>query len=757
MAKQYGTRVDAPIVAGNDDTDDIASMLGWQAQGGFQRFESIVERDKFSNDFKSRVYKTTAYVENVGWFKWDGIRVDGGDGKWEPTNQPSLGITFVNPDGSTTSGIQMFALDGLVLKGNNKDGFTLALAKGSANKGMTFSEFNNAMYGGAEITDVIVEEPLEVYEDPNVENGIRMRIKHGYYELAKPPGYLAYYDTPITVVGNHNKVDKYHRGRIWPNYIVVQGGAFIEVKPQDKVIGLQEADALDPNISGGMDYFLGSFQTIDGNAPEDGFIESIIYDTRTQQIAEDKDGNLLAVRRNYKKGQPLAPKHDPLIACGVINAKGLTEYGCSIVHNFENDPVKILNYTDGPSGLVVQALTTEGCTGDALQQFEIDTGYKIRPVVRYFGESVWDATFAFQQDIPKTLVKAGDGMLSVTGVDLHNLTDVSLTVANEAITIESAGNGITDFYLGGHLERDICRALAGKQVTLSVDITDKDSGWYLCAYSREDDAVTPIYDARTDGVIDVEEGWLFIGSTFASEDITTEGHKVVLPFTMPAGANSVAFCLYPVTAANPTTITASNFKLDVDTPFRGVEEQDLVLSGLQHLHHAMSTTVLKQDSEGYAELRYTINQRPDGFAMPWGMSPEDIPGMHLDKTKNVIVGSSAAGGEGALVADVDLTVNVGVKLLIWNEQASTTQDTWWIVKGDVDSVETKIPESVHTFPVPPNKGTAEFYMTPINIRLFAGEYIMLRSSASIADGAFIASTSHAKPMVTTTLKVNRIV
>ncbi|CAM0010919.1 hypothetical protein VPHK436_0057 [Vibrio phage K436] len=756
-----GTPVTALITPGMDDANPWATGDARWMRGGLHFATTIAARDKMPVErrFGSVVLVAQNADGDQQAYKWTGLKTDGTDGHWETTELgtqtiPTSGITFVNPDGSTTTGVSLLSLKGLALQGNSKDGFTL-VAAGGAGQGLAFSEFQNDMYGGAGITKVIVEEPLEVYEDPDVEHGIRMRLKHGYFEKAKPPGYLAYMSTSQVVHNHSGKSEAYSHGRIWADYIVTPSGPYIEIRRKDKEFGLQEADMLDPNVTGGTDYFVASFQTIDGVAPSDGFIESLILDAKTDQPAVDIDGNLMAVRRVYKKGQPLAPKHDPMIAAGIVNAKGLTDYYCSIVHNFPDDPIRILNYTEGPSGLVVQALTSEGCTSNAMQQFELDTGYHMRPLVRYYGEYVWSAEALMHMTIPKTKVEAGKGQTSDVGIDFHNLTPVNIEASPGKLTISSFENQLTDFYIGGHMTAEECQALAGHKVTVQVAIEDKDDGWVVAAYSNKTKTLEPIYNARQNGVLRVTPGWEFVGKQFIAEDTTDGVHKASLEVTMPEGAQEFAVIVYPVTAQSPCTLTLTKLHADV-VPFRGYEEQPLKL-GQQHMAFKLAHFVMTQDVQGYASLRYTIGESTAGVPMPWGIPDSDIDMMHLDKTKNVINGSAARGGEGALVAEDDLTVTVGVKLLIWNEQKVSTQDTWWIVKEDEDGAQTKVVGSTQTFTVEPNKGTHEFYMPPIDIRLNAGESIMLRTSDNMADGAFIEAITNGKAMVVTTLQVKGIV
>lgn len=722
MAKlTEGTPVTALITPGMDDQNPWATGDARWLRGGLHFVPDMKALNAMPIE---RRYGSVVLVDHNAdgekqALKWTGTKTDGTDGKWEDTE---LGTQ--DP--------------------------------ANAPAGISFSEFNNPMFGGADITKVIVEEPLEVYEDPDIDGGIRMRLKHGYFEKLKAPGYLAYLSTPVEVLGSQNAHEQYHRGQIWSDYTVVPSGAFIEVNRVGKSIGLQEADELDPNVTGGTDYFIASFQTIDGVAPDNGFIESLVINTQTKQIATDKDGRLLAVRRNYQQGQPLAPKHDPLIAMGVVNAKGMTEYGQVLVHNFKDDVIRVLNYTDGPSGIVAQALTSESATGDAMQQFEIDTGYQIRPVVRHFDKAIWDMAFALQHNIPKTQVKAGAGQISVQGIDLHNLTPINVEVTKQNITV-SATSAVADFYLGGHIKRDTCMALGGKEVTLNVGITDKDSGWHVAAYSRADGADENfVYNSRSNSIINIEEGWTLVKEMFVSEDVVSGEHLEQMKFTMPEDITSLTFIVYPVEESNPETLILSTLRLDVD-PFNGYEEQSLKLVGLQHMHHMLAKYTLTQGTQTFGNIRYTINDKPDGLPMPWGVADRDIQGMYLDPSKNVISGSVAAHGEGALVADTDLRVTVGVKLRIWNEQSRTTTDTWWIVKEDVDGIQSIVPNSTNVFQIPPNKGTEEFYMKDVTIALEPGESIMLRTSDSQQDGAFIESISKAKPALVTTLQIGSIV
>ncbi|MES1923618.1 hypothetical protein MHBO_005223, partial [Bonamia ostreae] len=123
-----------------------------------------------------------------------------------------------------------------------------------------------------------------------------------------------------------------------------------------------------------------------GNAPSDGFARLYLYNHSIDPFNPtgyllDKNGQPMAVERHYKNGQELGI----LDIIGVVNAKGLQEFTVHVVDSFTNDIIQLTDRTEGATGLMIQAITSEEKTGHGLLQFENDTSQNIEFSSHYLG------------------------------------------------------------------------------------------------------------------------------------------------------------------------------------------------------------------------------------------------------------------------------------------------------------------------------------------------------------------------------------
>ena len=158
MSTQYGTRVDAPVVAGNNSDDDIASAIGRQIQGSFQYFDTVADMQDWSAKFKSRVYKTVAKVQTGAngereEFKWDGINPDGSDGKWVKISDNG-GVSLQNLDNDVYGNVKSIKVLGADLI-QTKDGqIIIDIPKGDASSKSPAGDRSMGLQNASAINDL---------------------------------------------------------------------------------------------------------------------------------------------------------------------------------------------------------------------------------------------------------------------------------------------------------------------------------------------------------------------------------------------------------------------------------------------------------------------------------------------------------------------------------------------------------------------------------------------------------------------------
>lgn len=770
-----GTIVSAPIAPGRDTNDDIAAAVGSEIQGNFQYFATIDKRDEWSGKYKSRLFRTIALVLSSnddgepGWYRWDGTRADGSDGGWKAvsvavvSNSTGDAKGIVIDDGQqNVAGVTTLNFASMIMQPDPDDPKAVRLAPfiqlSTLDNSGSPTQFNAAA------SSVKLMPPLQTFEDPNEANTAILEIKHGIYEQAKPPGYLAYLSDNVEIIGKVGTANQHHDGAVWFDDIVVPSGPFISLDKPNKTIGIQEADELDPNVSGGTDYLICYRVAMKGVAPNDGMVRIYLLEKQEfgqpAQLIHDVNDNPLTVERHYKVGEKL----DYLDLSAVVNAKGLVDFSCHIVDNFNDDTLVIEDRTEGASGIMIQALTSTGKTGDALQQYEIDTAQNIEFSSHYLGSDRASINWLLRQNMPVAEGAPGKGQTMNDGFHFYNLTALKMGVDSGHFVVQDNGSDIADFSFGKIFSAEETQMLRGHTVKVTVSLTDKDDAFNvsLVKWTGKPGEYTPaIYTSRDGAGMPVfESGWFEVDKLFISEDTVSGDHQAEKTFQVPADANNYAVIIYPVTAQQPLTLKLSQFNVDVTTPFIGYALHAPENVKEFHLIDSDRHKRLLQDNQGNVSLRYTLNDVPgDGLPMPVGKLGEGAADISLDTSVGAVPGSDANGGEGAIKFNTDGDAIIKTAVRLWSEQSPETISTvrfWYSRVGPGDQL-TKIPDSELTVSVKGGTSNALYSMPQFTESVIAGDRIVLRATTNRSDGAFIQSTSSDKPMIDTTIDFNELV
>ncbi|MGL5280618.1 MAG: hypothetical protein ACRC8W_02550, partial [Plesiomonas shigelloides] len=122
-----------------------------------------------------------------------------------------------------------------------------------------------------------VASPLKVESSKNSPSGppdpdrVTMTIDPAAYERQHTASHLAYLADETNIVGKKG-ITK-HAGALWFEDIVYSSPTYIQIDRNRKLIGIQEYDGLDPNVTGGQDYLIAFRVNMKGVAPEDGVVK----------------------------------------------------------------------------------------------------------------------------------------------------------------------------------------------------------------------------------------------------------------------------------------------------------------------------------------------------------------------------------------------------------------------------------------------------------------------------------------------------
>lgn len=624
--------------------------------------------------------------------------------------------------------------------------------------------------GGGRVNKVLIENPLNSYLDPSTKPGEPNRmilgIQHDYFELKKPPGYLAYLSENEEVIGRTIPGETGVRsGTIWFDDVVVGNDGFLEVDKPNKAIGIQDYTDDDPNVTGGIPTLITFRAVMKGQAPNDGFVELILKKTDEGTPTQDgslllnANGNPIGVTREYKAGQDLGK----LEAMAIYMAKELTKFQCILKHSFVDDFVMLEDRTEGASGLCIQALGKEYATGDALLQFENDTMQNIEMSKHYNGEDIFNIAWALGYNRADVDINAGNGQTTVDGLHFYNNTNLKVGVANKTVHIHDNGIDMAYFSLGQIFSAEKTLMLRNKDLDVKVTLQDKRNAYriYMVKWTGTPDAYTKkvIDHYNPDNGAIPETNWVLDGSVFISEDVVSGEHDFQGVLTVPSDANNFAVVIVPVVKQLPIDLYMKAFEIDVSEPFYGwiLEAPELV--GEKHLQFSEKHKELRCDVKGYQEVRYTLNNVPAGQPMPIGVLGKGLADIEIDHAINQVSGSQLPQFEGAIKFLKDGEATIETELYVHSEISHGTLATtkFWYSKVSTDGQTfTKIPLSEYDVDVR-GQTKAINKMPKFKITVEAGDRIALFGTSDQVDGAYLdQKAGDPLPMLRTTIDFNEI-
>lgn len=764
--RKFGTEISSPIVAGNDTLTDMPVAYNKELQGAVQHFSNINDRDAWTSKYKTRLKNTIAIVDSnndneIAWYKWTGVKDDGTDGAWSQ-------IPISNGGGSSSpSGIELDDGSSNIsgVKTINIIGGSLSVTDSDTSE-VTLNLLQDwqPMSGdtGGKANSVIVEDPLQIYPDPDKADTMRLMLKHGLFEPKGNPSYLAYLSQNKEITGKYNNANVHRVGALWFDNIIIKDKTFIQYDINNKAFGIQEADDKDPNITGGMLYLISFRASLKGKAPDDGFVRAYLMKKKVTPLDKDEyfkdaDGNVMAVEKHYKKGDNLGD----LDILGIANTKGLEEFTCHVIDNFASDNIVLNNRTQGGTGLLIQALTSERKTGEALLEYENDTKQSINFDSYYLGESRASIDWVVQQDIPVKEGGAGLGQTDINGLHFYNATKMKMGIESKHLVFEGNDVDLCYFNFGKIFNAEETKMLRNKEIEFSASLTDKKNAFKVMLVKwigKSDEYTKKIITDINNAQPVFEKNWVKVDELFISENALSLDYDVSCKFTIPKDANNYAVIIAPNDKQIPVSLKLKKFTVDVVKPF--VAHVLKTTENLNETHLSLSDEYkeLVMDTQGFASLRYTLANKPT--PMPVGELKKGKADISLDPSINKVVGSGANGGEGAIVFNSDGQATINTQLMLQSEQPKGTNNTatfWYSTVNSKSGVLNKIPDSETTFTVYGGNVPAVYSMNSFLIDVQSNDRIVLSSESDKADGAYMECTNDSKPMLKTTINFEELI
>ncbi|QKN85169.1 hypothetical protein KNV07_gp167 [Vibrio phage Cody] len=808
-----GTPVTSPLTPGRDDTNIWPTHLAKYGGGGLHFAPDIASRDNLS--LPRRVGATVLVDSNADGerqaFKWtgvndDGTKADGSQGTWEPTELGTQdtfsGLTFVNADGSTTSDISVLALSGLTLSGDPTNGFTLTSdTNGGINIGTLGDDSTKTKADTLE-----VEWPLQAYSDPDKADTAKVSLKHGLWQLAEAPNYLAYLSdeegilAKVRVQGGKTEEDftfnhaKSTKGKIWPDYVICPPGNYIEIKRDDKLIGLQEADDKDPNISGGMTYYIAFVVSPLGKAPVGlGFIRPYLFDEAKDDFVMDVNGHPLGTQVNYRSGQSLKPSGNPILVTGLVNEKGLDEFSMIVEDDFPEGKIVLGDMLSGPTGIMIQAITKDSKSGSALRQFQLDTGIVLRDVIKWVDQIECSLAWGIKgYYVPATWIASTKGWPMPKRVSLFNITPAKISVEDGYLSIAATtarqedqdkyGEPTVpcDFYVSDICDADHTNMMGGKEVRFGLTCKDslEDMIVSLVYWDGTPDEYSVVFDTRSGGTPVLKDDWHKLTATEVSQNTVGRDVTIIGKAVLPATATNYGVIAYPKTVNHRADIEIKDLFFGAETPFTGFISKRPKYPSETAIEYHEEKGVFSQDNEKYVSLRYTLNPTngdAQGSPLPCGELVSGALDVAVDPRVNKVAGSGATGGEGALQFSNDGKFHNYYEFKR-NGQTETSHSHVFIhpgealkKPGDVATVKlfwskvsfdgqsfSKIPASETEIIVRYGDAPQMVVLNDFSLDLQGGDRIAFRGWCSVADGAYLISNSKTRPLVNTSVYYKRL-
>ena len=741
MANRTGiTEITAPIAAGSAETP-LAVHFANEDQGGLKFFATSDEMTDFSQKQPERCFKSVAYVKSgennyPSLYAWTGAKPDGTDGQYAFIGYIG-GVVAADVDGAVTQLNSTFVFGNdfsIEQAGDQGNGLLIQLNDSAKGGGMTIN--------GKSIKDLTVMPPLQL-DDSQKQS--RLLVTPNAYEPMTAPSFLGKASTLKTI---NSGID----ATIFAGEPITPYGMYFSPNNALGGLNIQEDDGRDPNLGGQLTELM-ACASFCKKAPKNGTIKMwFMYHQNGAFIPTGyltgHDNKPIIVERAFKAGEPLK-----MVISGAYYAEGIEAITLHVEHSFTDE---IITINPDETLLCVNQFDNGLGTSLARIEFQRRAGVMIIPSVYKF-----DSEFAVMSKYlagvnkPEEEFKPGEGQEFLSQFGVRLITPCKASIERGLLTIKDNGTDIADFYVDRLVDNTRTSMMRGHKFDVTVEVQNDHGAFNVGLFSWKGarDQPTQIFTGRNNDSLILNSGWTKSDEKFIAENTDQNVKTYRFEFMVPSDAVNLAFAVYPGTPQSPNTLIIKDFIIEPETDFTGYAEIDRYNLNEVHLGTRDDFAEYGQNSQGNYSLRYTLGYKPIvGYPMPMGEKIKGNVPFTLDKTRNVVAGSGAKGGEGVLVAEKDGQVSISFDFLLWNEQSADSVVDFWLVlyqDGQKDGEETKIMDSGMQFTVPAKQTTHGVPKTApaFVFEIEKGQAFGLRGSANKADGAFLESTKLTDYMV----------
>lgn len=606
-------------------------------------------------------------------------------------------------------------------------------------------------------SDVVAKEihfqpPLKTFPSPDAQEIGRVYVDPRAYETQHAASCLLQLDNDVTLRTGH-------ASKLYPAHEVVPTGEYYSLNPQAGGVNVQDNTGGDTAATGGeLTRIMGSVAFY-GKATADCSVKLWFWykdpaSVLPGGILHDVNNHPMVVERRYNQGDDLA---EPLIVTGAMMATGISPVvmyvetsGGDFVVNPDQTLVCIEQFSDGYE---VSLSSVE---------FQRRLGVEIHAEIKQFtGKmlSMKDELLGVAQ--PLSVVPPDQGYDFLNEFGIQNLTEVQMSIENDALNISDNGN-IADFYVDVYIDNIKTRMLRGREISYAATVANPRDAYALEVYkwTGRADQAGKVYSSRNNDSLVLNEGFVLVKSKAIPEQPDGQYRGYADTASIPDDANNIFIVIRPMVAQMPIALSVKDFSWGSAGDFRGYVETSRVNLREQHLWFSESWAEFGLNSQGFALLRYTINNTPsEGNPMPVGVLLKGKAPVEIDNSVNQVSGSGDPQNDGAIKFTKDGEAAISKSYNTWNEQGTDNTVTFWDVLIDADGSESKIPDSEKTFTIPKHTGAPGIvYTVPAyKIEVEAGQRIGGRATSNVADGAYVQSQNASEYIVMTTIDFEELV
>lgn len=532
---------------------------------------------------------------------------------------------------------------------------------------------------------------------------------------------------------------------------------YIGVDLQDKGFTIQDGSTEDPNITGGAAYHFGMWFEPEGSAiaTNDGYIELKVIDLMTKQYLVQSDGNVAAVRVEYKNGDKIKPE----LLIGTCIAKGQQKIAFEIDASFGDQIISASPYT----AMFIQQVDKNAGTGLAELFFSNYIGYTIKGADRYYGYNLMNFAAALTKTKGVETLPAGQHELMGNGmfISAGSGSSINVAISDNKLTVMGDGVSIPVFHVGQIFSKLSSYELRLKALATTVKIQDKNNAFVysLMKWTKDSEATLPILTRYQNDQPIFADGWVQVDKKFISEDAVSGIHTDSNAFTVPDDAKQIALIIYPAVSQIPTTMILADFEADVTPEFSvptissAFPVQEYHLKYFDYLYKSRVLTDPK-----YMGLRYTGNTADT--KLPFGIVSGGDGKLVNDRSWNTSGNTWDFEGDGLFKSDGTVTFSYDIPSVYCGESVpdnGTSACEIWLGKKQPDGSFTEVPGSKVAFVVSKDyKGAKHISSGKFSVDVKSGDSFRLLFKADIDDGVYIQSGDNGIPLLQITADFNEL-